>query len=225
MKLVATLLATSVAALSYAQNLSSTESLIEKEGPLTGADHIMDVKIYNLTGSDLFLNWNRSTNDMPGTWVSAICDCSLCHSTTTSSAAFSDPLQDSCFISCHIKDDGATHGVGTVTVEFYDPNDSVGTNLAITWRYSSWPLGVSVAASETIRIYPNPTASMVIVQHGADASHINLRAVDGTLIRTVSSEGAEATLLNLIGLPAGNVIVEVLSNDGTVLTTSTLTKL
>lgn len=227
MKHVLTLLAASVSVLAGAQNLTSTTVLIDQEGPLTGYDHIMDLKIYNNSGTTLDLAWNRPTNDMPGSWVSAICDCSLCHDTATSYAGFTDPFDanDSCFVSCHIRDDGSTHGVGTVVMEIYDPNDSANTNLGLTFRYTAWPLGIADAGTHEIRVYPNPSASMIVVDHGDEAAHIRLFSAEGKLLRTISTDGVDASVINMAGLPAGNIIVEVIAADGQVMASSTVTRL
>lgn len=226
MKQFLTLLAVAVTTSGMAQNLAATEYNIVREGVLTGYDHIMDVKIYNLTPNSLQLNWNRSVNDMPGTWVSAICDCSLCHDTATSYAVFTDPMDagDSCFISCHIRDNGSTHGVGTVTVEFYDPNDSATTNMAITWQYSAWPLGVNDATGNEVRVYPNPAASLIMVDHGHQAAEIRLLSVDGRLLKTISTGTAAATMIALGDVSTGTLIVEVLSKTGQVMTSATVVR-
>jgi hypothetical protein len=63
---------------------------------------------------------------------------------------------------------------------------------------------------------------MIVVDHGDQAAHIRLFSVDGKLLKTISTEGADATVIALTGLPAGNIIAEVLATDGKVIASPTV---
>jgi hypothetical protein len=213
MKARFTLILLLASAVAGAQNLSSAEALIEAEGPLTGGDHELHVKVYNHTGSGLMLQWHRSTNDMPGTWTSAICDWYLCQDTPVSNYFVPVAMGDSALIICHIYDDGATEGTGTVYLELYDGSDSANTNVAMTFRYTSWPLGVETRES-ALDIYPNPAGSILTVAHGSNARLINIYSITGQLLRTYDATNVDATVLTVHDLPAGQFLVEVVRQYG-----------
>lgn len=197
------------------QNLTSAAALLEKVGPLNNGDHELHLRVYNNTGSALDLEWHRSSNALPGSWSSAICDWFLCQDTATSVYAPPIPLNDSAIMICHFYDDGTTNGTGEVELALYDPLDSANTNVSMTFRFTSWPVGVEKPDEQSLKVYPNPTSSIITVAHGVDAQVINLYSVTGALLQSYNARGADATVV-AIGEDTGTVIVEVVRSDGSI---------
>lgn len=134
------------------------------------------------------LRFIRISNVLTSTWTSAYCDCELCRSVTTDTADFIIPVGDSCTTSAHFYP-ANKKGLGSVQIKIFDTANASKFVIG-EYRATCWGLSSSFLENDKIKVYPNPSNSMLNISFGSIEPYIiNIITADGKLLMRKKVEG------------------------------------
>lgn len=213
-----------VITLGLSAQITTPTTVFQKEGPVIGGEHVIYLYVWNESGKSITPDWLRFTNDMPGNWGSRVCIGELCYDREVGSGAFLTPLanNDSSQVSIYIDDDTVTSGQGHVELAIYDPNDSLNSNVSISYTYTSWPVGIEKPGVGDISVYPNPSTNQLFVDLGeVSAERMEVIDLTGRVVdATPVPNGANRATMDVSRFAAGTYFMRLMK-DGEVVATQT----
>jgi hypothetical protein len=115
---------------------------------------------------------------------------------------------------------GASFLVGDMNVAGRVYMSAGGGRGVIYWQDVNTPpdpgpvTGIHDEEGNTIQMYPNPTASAIVIPHSSKLTRITILDSNGRTIRSEEIKG-ESTKVSLDGLPAGIYLIELVDSENT----------
>lgn len=186
---------------------------INISGTQTDSDVVGEATIYNNTGQDITLVWERQTNSLSNGWQSLVCDNITCWGPNKNNNSLSVPAGGSSIMNIHFKPNG-NPGSGTVVIRAYSQADPT-TAVDITYNSQVSATIIQTNAISQMRFYPIPASSNLNITFGnnSQARYVELYTVVGEKIEEYYiPSGQNSCGLNIECLNAGMYFVRILND-------------
>lgn len=197
---------------------------INTSGIQTDSDVVGEATIYNNTGQDINLVWERQTNTLSNGWQSLVCDNITCWGPNKNNNTLSVPANGSSIMNIHFKPNG-NPGNGTVIIHAYSQADPT-TAIDITYNSQVSATSISNNAISQMRFYPIPASSNLNITFGnTQARYVELYTVVGEKIEEYYiPSGQNSCGLNIECLNAGMYFVRILNDQHMVIASKAFPK-
>ena len=116
-------------------------------------------KIRNTSLDTVKVIWTRTTESIPVTWTSAVCDVNTCHGSTVNTGEFALPPYTVGNLSFHFYPE-MNKGTGKMIVRFaMKSNPSYFVDVVINSQ--AYGLGLNNVSAPTLNVYPNPATKTI----------------------------------------------------------------
>lgn len=196
-----------------AQALRFEEAIVTQVVDPSIDDVAAYVTLLNESDRRYAVRWVREVNDLPGGWMSAVCDTNQCYLPQVDSADFQIAANGSTRIIPHIYPDG-TAGEAQMTIRVFEINNR-DNDAVVTFNF---PLVSPTrnAFYQGPRIFPNPGAEEFEVLSDVPLNSVRLTNMLGTVVREYP---AQLRRYDVSDLPNGLYLASLIGVDGRIVKT------
>ena len=215
-RLITLLFLSFIAVTGFAQSFSVEQPSVTATGSHTANEFFTDIKIYNVTSSNLTIRWVRTQQIMPPTWRTSVCNDYYCFGMYDDSAAVTILPGDSDMVQMHFYPNN-TPGSATIPVKLYDVNNPSDSTM-ITF-YANTPVSVNENAKIAFELYPNPAADKLNITLSKPSKVLNVEIYNaiGQQVKSADLYDVQRNAqLNLSSLPAGYYFARIKASSGAV---------
>lgn len=196
-----------------AQALRFEEAIVTQVVDPSIDDVAAYVTLLNESDRRYAVRWVREVNDLPGGWMSAVCDTNQCYLPQVDSADFQIAANGSTRIIPHIYPDG-TAGEAQMTIRVFEINNR-DNDAVVTFNFS-WLSPTRNAFYQGPRIFPNPGAEEFEVLSDVPLNSVRLTNMLGTVVREYP---AQLRRYDVSDLPNGLYLASLIGVDGRIVKT------
>lgn len=165
--------------------------------------------VVNQSADTTYFVWEREVIATSQGWQSAVCDKNMCHAPSVSTQNFWLEPGGEGTMDVHLYPSG-NEGSAIIKVHVWDVADP---ETVVTGNYLfNESVSVAEKLTESIQLYPNPTADQLFVAQGSAVSRIELFSLTGKQVVNASLNADN--VVSVGHLPAGTYVARLFDNSG-----------
>jgi hypothetical protein len=218
-----------------AQTLSLGDDTVKVNGYADAYEIIGYGTLYNNTSDAVEVTWLRVANDIPGEWLSQVCDNNICYPEGTNTPTLPGgivtiPANGSSNFDVHFRASDIP-GSGTVLMRAWVIGDSANTVVSGVYKATAQhPVSARDRISNNnLLIYPNPAKDYIMIKNLPlnEISTVEIYNIFGRKMLSFSQPPTSigvAHKFDLTTLPKGVYMIRVFDKDMNVIHTMSLSK-
>jgi hypothetical protein len=142
----------------------------------------LDFEVKNLSKSPRTIVWERLVVGITKDWETSVCDPENCFGPPKSSSEF---LLQGDGVGAMVLDayPYGKAGFAYVKMKFYDKAMPTAASFA-RFRFNAKPLNIAEASAEKLRVFPNPTSDMFVLEGNAPVETVQIVNMMGQVVKT-----------------------------------------